>query len=331
VFSVLKENYGREHSSTVHKRRKWGFLQTTIKSSVYFSGVGLHSGKRVRMSVNPAAAGTGIRFRRSDPTGFGRVIPAHWTRLEPATLCTRIGDGRGVVVDTIEHLMAALVGCGIHNVLIELDGPEVPILDGSAAPFVAKFLACGLQPLDAPLHGIRIREPVEVRGDGAIARLEPAESLQIEFGIDFDDAAIGRQSKRLDMANGAFVHELSDSRTFCRLRDVEAMRDHGLALGGSFENALVVDGARVLSPGGLRHPDEPVRHKMLDALGDLALAGAPLIGRYIGCRAGHALTGQLLRALFSRTSAWESVELDARALRRQPGAGLCEQDLRATA
>jgi len=308
-----------------------GDVQTTVKSSVTFAGVGLHSGKRANMTVRPAAAGTGIVFRRTDPAGGGAMIPAHWTSLEPAQLCTRIGDGSGNSVSTIEHVMAALVGCGVHNALIDVDGPEVPILDGSAAPFVAKFLTCGLRHLDAPLKGIRVLETVEVRAGAALARLEPAQTLEIAFGIDFDEAAIGHQAMHLDMANGAFVRELSNSRTFCRLSDVEHMRAHGLALGGTFSNAVVVDGARVLSPGGLRHADEPVRHKMLDALGDLALAGAPLLARYTGVRAGHALTGQLLKALFARDTAWETVEFGEDDLSRLPGAGLCAHDLRVSA
>ncbi len=283
------------------------------------------------MSVRPAPADHGIRFRRTDAAGQGAEIAALWKNSQPAALCTRIENARGVGVSTIEHVMAALAGCGIHNALVELDGPEVPILDGSAAPFVTKFMVAGVRRLAAPLRAIRLRAPVEVQAGAAWARLDPAETLEIAFAIDFEDAAIGRQQKCLELSNGAFVRELSDSRTFCRLGDVEAMRAQGLALGGNFENAVVIDGARVLSPGGLRHRDEPVRHKMLDALGDLALAGAPLLARYSGHRAGHALTGALLRALFARPDAWEVVTLDEAALRRQPGAGICAQDLLAIA
>jgi UDP-3-O-[3-hydroxymyristoyl] N-acetylglucosamine deacetylase len=174
--------------------------------------------------------------------------------------------------------MAALAGCAIHNALIEIDGPEVPILDGSAEPFVATFWRAGLQPQDATVRAISVLRPVEIREGEAVARLEPADMLEIDFRIDFAEAAIGRQERSLLMANGAFVRELSDSRTFCRQSDVDAMRQKGLALGGTLENAVVFDGDRVVSPGGLRHADEPVRHKMLDALGDLALAGGPTAG-----------------------------------------------------
>lgn len=300
-----------------------GNVQTTISAPVRFAGIGLHGGRPAVVTVRPAPAGRGIRFRRIDPAGHGAIIPALWTHVQPTALCTRVGDpATGATVSTIEHLMAALTGCGIHNALIDIDGAEVPILDGSAAPFVEGLLTAGPVSLQAPLSAIRILRPVELRSGAALARLEPAATLQIDFAIEFEDSAIGTQSRRLDMANGAFLHELCDSRTFCRLRDVEAMRAQGLARGGSFENAVVVEGAQVLTPGGLRHPDEPVRHKMLDALGDLALAGAPILGRYTGIRAGHALTAALLARLFATPGSSELVVLDAAARMRLPGAGV---------
>lgn len=306
-------------------------LQTTLKSRITFSGVGLHTGQAARMTVRPASAEYGIWFRRTDVIGADALIPARWDAVVPAILCTKLVNDAGVSVSTVEHVMAALAGCGIHNALIEIDGPEVPILDGSAAPFVAAFVARGLQQLDAPSRAIRILKPVEVSDGPARARLEPAETLEMEFHIDFADAAIGRQDKALNMANGAFVRELCDSRTFCRQSDVDVMRANGLALGGNLENAVVVEGDRVLSPGGLRHDDEAVRHKMLDALGDLALTGAPILGRYSGDRAGHALTNRLLRALFARPDAYEMVTCDAATARRLPGAGVNLADLRAVA
>lgn len=306
-------------------------MQTTIESEIRFAGVGLHCGVATRVVIRPAGADFGIRFRRVDSAARGSEIPAHWSRLEPAPLCTRIGDGNGESIDTIEHLMAALAGCGIHNALVEVDGPEIPILDGSAKPFVARLLSGGVRTLDVPVRALRIRESVEVYAGDAIARLDPSDRLEIAFGIDFSDSAIGRQELKLDMANGAFVRELSDSRTFCRHSDVQALRANGLARGGSLDNAVVVDGATVLSPGGFRHADEPVRHKMLDAMGDLALAGAPLLGRYTGVRAGHALTGCLLRTVFQRESAWEEVTLDASEAARLPGFGVGSGELRAPA
>ena len=302
-------------------------MQTTVKSPVSFAGVGLHSGAAVRAVVRPAAAEYGIWFRRLDIDGADNLIAARWDAVDPLERCTRLANPAGVTVSTVEHIMAALAGCGIHNALIEVDGPELPVLDGSAAGFVAAIVAKGVRRLDAPVRVLRVLEPVEVREGTAVARIEPADSLEIDFRIDFPDAAIGTQQKTLDMANGAFVRELSDSRTFGRLADVEMLRASGLARGGSLDNAIVVDGGQVLNPGGLRHADEPVRHKMLDALGDLALAGAPLIGRYTGVRAGHALTNRLLHALFARPGLTRMDICDEALARRLPGMGVRRADL----
>jgi UDP-3-O-[3-hydroxymyristoyl] N-acetylglucosamine deacetylase len=302
-------------------------VQTTIKSSVTLSGVGLHTGKVTRLTLHPASAEYGIWFRRTDVVDVDAMVPARWDAVESARLCTRLVNHAGVSVSTVEHLMAALAGCGIHNALIEIDGPEVPILDGSAAPFVAAFVARGIRRLRSPIRGIEILKTVEITDGLASARLEPADTLEIDFSIDFADAAIGRQSKFLNMANGAFVHELCDSRTFCRQSDVAAMREHGLALGGTLSNAVVVDGDKVLSPGGFRHADEAVRHKMLDALGDLALAGGPILGRYSGVRAGHAMTNALLRALFSDPTAFRVVLCDAATTANLPGVGVRRADI----
>lgn len=306
-------------------------MQHTLRSSVTFTGVGLHSGAMARMVVRPAPADHGVWFRRTDLVQGDTMIPARWDAVTRARLCTVVENADGASVSTIEHVMAALAGCGIHNALIEIDGGEVPILDGSSEQFVTAFLAQGLREQPAPVRAIRILCPVEVRDGDAMARFEPSESFEIDFKIDFEDAAIGRQQKSLDMANGAFVRELCDSRTFCRQQDVDAMRANGLALGGTLENAVVVEGARVLSPGGLRHRDEPVRHKMLDAIGDLALAGGPILGRYTGIRAGHALTNGLLRALFARPDCWEIVEIGPFGGRKLPGAGVLQSDLPARA
>lgn len=297
-------------------------MQNTVKSPVVFDGVGLHSGAPARLVIRPASAEHGIWFRRSDIEIGDALIPARWDVVERTPLCTRLINDSGVSVSTVEHVMAALAGCGVHNALIDIDGPEVPILDGSAAPFVRGIMTRGLRPLDAPVRAIEVLKPVTVEKDGARATLRPADRLKIEFHIDFEDAAIGRQSKVLDMPNGAFARELCDSRTFCRRADVEAMRANGLALGGTLENAVVVDGEEVLTPGGLRHEDEAVRHKMLDALGDLALAGGPILGHYVGERAGHALTNTLLRALFSTPGAFRMVVCDPEQTRDLPGQGL---------
>lgn len=296
-------------------------MQATLKSRCVFTGVGLHSGAPARLEIHPAPAGFGIMFRRTD-LNPSVDIPARWDRVTPSKLCTLMDNGQGVTLSTVEHIMAALAGTGIHNALVSVDGPEVPILDGSAAPFVRGILRAGIQIQAQPLRAIRVLRPVEVREGEAFARLTPADHLEIDFEIDFTDAAIGHQEKVLDMANGAFLRELADSRTFCRQADVDAMRKNGLALGGTYMNAVVVDGARVLTPGGLRHADEAVRHKMLDAMGDLALAGAPLLARYTGHRAGHAMTNRLLRALFADPTAWEWVTCSDEMESRLPGAGV---------
>lgn len=306
-------------------------MQNAIKSPVTFTGVGLHTGATVRMTIRPASADYGIWFKRMDIRGRDAMIPAIWSAVVPSRLCTLVANASGTSVSTIEHIMAALAGCGIHNALIEIDGPEVPILDGSAMPFVDGILSRGTRSLSQPLRAFRILQPIEAQDGLAVARLDPAPTLEIDFRIDFTDRAIGRQQKSLNMANGAFVRELCDSRTFCRQSDVDAMRANGLALGGTYENAVVVDGDAILSPGGLRHADEAVRHKMLDALGDLALAGAPILGRYTGNRAGHALTNKLLRALFGNPDAYRLTEVGPLERARLPGVGVHRAEIPAVA
>ena len=306
-------------------------MQTTIKAPVRFTGVGLHSGAPVRLTIRPAAAHHGIWFRRTDIAVGDALIPARWDVVERTPLCTKIVNGAGASLSTVEHVMAALAGCGVTNALVEVDGPEVPILDGSSAPFVRGILARGLQRQAAPVRAYEVLKTVEVRNGEAWARLEPGKALEISFHIDFPDAAIGVQDKLLTMSNGTFVRELCDARTFCRQSDVDAMRAQGLALGGTLDNAVVVDGDRILSPGGLRHADEAVRHKMLDALGDLFMAGAPLLGRYTGYRAGHSLTNTLLRAAFVEPGALRMVTCTADQMAQLPGAGVHMDEIPAVA
>lgn len=283
------------------------------------------------MILRPAEAGHGIVVRRVDEKSADPVIPARWDLVEQSPLCTKLVNADGVSVSTVEHVTAALAGCGVHNVLIEIDGPEIPILDGSSLPFVRGIFNAGIADLSAPLEAIEILKPVEVQTEHARARLVPADTLEISFEIEFAERAIGRQQKELTLSNGAFARELCDSRTFCRQSDVDAMRANGLALGGTLRNAVVFDGEAVLSPGGLRHRDEPVRHKMLDALGDLSLAGAPILGRYIGHKAGHAVTNNLLRALFTQDDAWRRVVLTEEQQAQLPGTGLKSTDISAVA
>ena len=307
-------------------------MQTTIKSPISFSGYGLHSGERATLTIRPASAEHGIWFARTDIALGDRMIPARWDAVLRSPLCTRLENASGLQISTVEHVMAALAGCGVHNALIEIDGPEVPILDGSAAPFVRGIMQRGLRRLSAPVRAFEVLKKVSVSDGAATASLSPADTLRIDFEIDFEDAAIGHQMKSLVMNNGSFARELCDSRTFCRQADVDEMRANGLALGGTpGENAVVFEGDRVLSPGGLRHKDEPVRHKMLDALGDLALAGAPLIGHYTGVRAGHSLTNTLLRKLFATPDAVRMIVCDKQTTSRLPGYGLIWDEIPAVA
>jgi UDP-3-O-[3-hydroxymyristoyl] N-acetylglucosamine deacetylase len=302
-------------------------MQTTLKREITLVGMGLHSGRPARMVLRPATEG-GIRFRRVDVTDRDNVIPARFDRVADTTLCTLIRNEAGVSLGTVEHIMAALAGTGVTHALVDIDGPEVPIMDGSSQRFVRAILRAGLKALPGDLVAIRVLKPVR-EGEGDVwAELRPADTLSIDFEIDFADAAIGHQERKLSMVNGAFVHELADCRTFCRRVEVETMQANGLALGGSLDNAIVVEGDKVLNPGGLRRSDEFVRHKMLDALGDLALAGAPILGAYKGVRAGHGVTNRLLRKLFATPGAFEIVTLDAEAALKLPGAGVGTADLR---
>ncbi|MFQ8431154.1 UDP-3-O-acyl-N-acetylglucosamine deacetylase [Amaricoccus sp. W119] len=302
-------------------------MQTTLKRDVSLVGMGLHSGRPARLILRPATQG-GIRFRRSDVTDRDNIIPARYDRVTDTTLCTLLSNEAGVSVSTVEHLMAALAGTGVTHAMIDIDGPEVPIMDGSALRFAHAILRTGLTTLDGAPRAIRVLKPITLEEKGGVfAELRPAAALTIDFEIDFADAAISRQHKALSMVNGTFLHELADCRTFCRRQDVEAMQARGLALGGSLDNAIVVDGEKILNPGGLRRSDEFVRHKMLDALGDLALAGAPIIGAYRGVRAGHGVTNRLLRKMFATEGAWEEAMLDAEEAGALPGAGIDAGDI----
>ncbi len=274
-------------------------MQKTLKQSLIFHGVGLHSGKFANLKLVPAAPDTGIIFVRTDCHDF--EIPAKFDQVSDATLNTRIG--REIFVSTIEHLMSAFAGLGITNVRIELDQEEVPILDGSSKFFVEEILRTGIEIQGVPSMVAEVTRHVKVLGDdGAYAELHPHDGFQISFEIDFTEPAIGHQKSEFEIKNGVFVRELASCRTFCVLKDIELMQAHGMAKGGSLENALVFDGNKTLNPEGKRFTNEPIRHKILDALGDLYLAGAVLRGRYVGYKAGHRLTNQLLRSAFSQNA-----------------------------
>lgn len=279
-------------------------MQKTIEGRAEFAGVGVHGGAPVTAIVEPAEAGAGVTFIRTDvEEGRDGRIPARFDHVADTRLCTVLANADGVTISTIEHLMAALAGVGITNATIRVDGPEIPIMDGSSAPFVRGLMRAGLRAQEARLKVWRIHKTIEVSQNGKLARLEPCDRFEMSFDIDFDAEAIGKQSRSMRMVNGAFVEKLARARTFGMLSDVEKLRSMGLARGGSLDNAIVVDGAKVLNRDGLRYQDEFVRHKMLDAVGDLALAGAPIVGRYRGVCAGHEMTNLLLRKLFATPGA----------------------------
>jgi UDP-3-O-[3-hydroxymyristoyl] N-acetylglucosamine deacetylase len=278
--------------------------QRTLKAPISCVGVGLHTGKRVSMTFQPAPANRGVVFRRTD---LRRDIPARYDSVVDTHLSTVLGEG-GARVGTVEHVMAALAGCGIDNVIVELDGPEPPVLDGSAAPLVFLLDCAGIVEQDALRSPIEIRRVVRVADGEAFAELRPGTNgLDMALSIDFAAAAIGRQALSLRLNCTTFRHELARARTFGLMEEIDQLRAAGLGRGGSLDNAVVVDKARVLNPAGLRMPDEFARHKLLDAVGDLALAGAPLIGHFVAHRSGHALNNRLLRALFADRSAWREV------------------------
>lgn len=281
----------------------------TLGNAVTFRGVGLHCGLPVCTTIAPAAPGSGIAFRRVDAGPSAPPVPARYNRVTDTRYRTSLGNGDGLTVCTVEHLLAALSGCGVTDASVALDGPEVPVLDGSAVGFVRGILGAGFREVPGPARAIRIVRPVCVHMEGRFAALLPAPRSEMRFTVRFDDPAIGEQTRDLVLTRRTIVGELSDSRTFSLLSDVPTLRRMGLGRGGGLDNAIVVDRGRILNPEGLRHPDEFVRHKMLDAVGDLALAGAPIIGRYVGFKAGHEVTNRLLRQLFAEPAAWTWCEV----------------------
>jgi UDP-3-O-[3-hydroxymyristoyl] N-acetylglucosamine deacetylase len=284
--------------------------QRTLKHSIRATGIGLHSGHKVYMSLLPAGPDTGILFRRVD-LDQPVEIPARAMGVGATELAsTLVRDG--VRVATVEHLMSALAGLGIDNCVIELSAGEVPIMDGSAGPFVFLIQSAGIQEQNAPKRFIRIRQPVQVQDGDKFARLEPYDGFRLTFGIEFHHPVFKttRQSATVDFSTTTFVREVSRARTFGFMRDVETMRSKNLALGGSLDNAVVLDEYRVLNNDGLRYEDEFVRHKILDAIGDLYLAGHSLIGSYTAYKSGHQLNNRLVRALLEDRKAWEMVSFE---------------------
>jgi UDP-3-O-[3-hydroxymyristoyl] N-acetylglucosamine deacetylase len=291
-------------------------LQRTLKTPIRCAGIGLHSGARVEMVLKPADADTGVVFRRKDGN---RVvdIPASWRNVVDTRMCTRIGLPDGPSVGTIEHLMAALAGSGVDNALIEIDGPEVPIMDGSSAPFMFLIECAGTVEQSAARRGLEVLKEIEIGGPERFVRIGPAAATTISFDIDFDSPVIRRQQAEVRLVNGSFKSEISRARTFGFLHEIDQLRAAGLARGGSLDNAVVVSADGVMNEGGLRYDDEFVRHKMLDAVGDLYLAGGPLLGRFHGHRSGHHLHHAALVKLFADPAAWRWAEIPADVTERR--------------
>jgi UDP-3-O-[3-hydroxymyristoyl] N-acetylglucosamine deacetylase len=288
--------------------------QRTLKNAILCRGVALHSGAECAIILKPAGPNHGIVFKRTDVANTGimgkdPLVQARWDRVSNTVLSTTISNADGVQVATIEHLMAAFSGCEIDNALVEIDGPEVPIMDGSAAPFVALFERAGVVRQEAPRRALKILQPITVSdGDCGITVL-PGSGFSVEFEIDFNSSAITERSLDIRLVNGTFNEAISRARTFGFLEDVDRMRAAGLGLGGSLDNVVMVDGAEIMNEGGLRFDDEFVRHKILDCVGDLYLAGGPILGRVVAHKSGHAFNNKLLRALFAQPDAWEWVSL----------------------
>jgi len=287
--------------------------QRTLKNIVRATGVGLHTGEKVYLTLRPAAPNTGIVFRRID---LERVVEI---KADPyAVKDTRLSsclEKDNARVQTVEHLMSALAGLGIDNIYVDLSAGEVPIMDGSASPFVFLIQSAGIEEQAAAKKFIRILKPIEVKSDDKWVKFEPYQGFRVDFSIDFNHPVFADSNRRVqvDFEQTSFVKEVSRARTFGFMQDVETLRSQGLALGGSLDNAIVMDEYRVLNSDGLRYEDEFVKHKALDAIGDLYLLGRPLIGAFTAYKSGHALNNQLLRSLLERKDAWEEISFQSRS------------------
>jgi len=303
-----------------------GARQTTLGSEISLTGTGVHSGAPVSIALCPADGDTGLRFLLSNGNADGTEIAADQRWVTGVTLCTVLGDGNGASVATVEHLLAALRGLGVDNALIEIDSSEVPIMDGSASRFVEAIDEVGLAELDSPRRFLKVLKKIRVEDGGAFGELTPHNGFHLDVEIDFDTPLIGTQRIDIDINPGSFRRELARARTFGFMKDVAKLWSAGYALGASFANTLVVTEDRVLNPEGLRFADEFVRHKILDAIGDLALAGQPLLAAYRTIRGGHKLNHAVLSALMADPSAWRVVEASEPARRTRGhadvGAGL---------
>lgn len=288
-------------------KRFIGSRQTTIGREIELSGTGVHSGASVTMVLHPAEADTGYRFLISKRGRIVAEIPAHVDHVKNLTLCTVLGDDSGVTISTVEHLLAALRGLSIDNCYIEVDAREVPIMDGSSSAFVAAIDGVGIRELQQPRKFIKVLKPVRVHEGDCWGEIKPHSSFHLDIEIDFDTPLIGHQRYALEMSSGAFRNEISRARTFGFMRDVESLWKAGLALGASLDNTVALAEDRIMNPEGLRYPQEFVRHKVLDAVGDMALAGAPILGSYRSVRGGHRLNAYVLQKLLADAEAWTMV------------------------
>lgn len=285
--------------------------QQTLQTEISCTDVGLHSGKDITMTMKPAPADHGIVFVRVDmpagESGQENVVPARWDMVVDTQLCTVIGNKFGATIGTVEHVMSALRGCGVDNALIEINGAEVPAMDGSSIRFVGLIEQAGVKNQNAPRRIVKILKDVTVEKDGKRVTLSPSEHETFSGAVEFDHKDIGRQTFTTQLLNGNYKHDIAEARTFGFLHEVEWMRSQGLALGGSLDNAIVLDESGVMNPDGLRFSDEFIRHKLLDAIGDLYLAGMPIQGAYDSEKAGHAINNDILHALFAQPDAYEII------------------------
>ncbi|GGE85811.1 UDP-3-O-acyl-N-acetylglucosamine deacetylase [Stappia taiwanensis] len=300
--------------------KKYSDRQTTLAGSVPLKGIGVHSGDPAMVTLHPADAGSGIVFVGQDPESRAEVeMPAHWQAVSATALCTVLGDPKAGGVSTVEHLMAALRGLGVDNAIVEMDGPEMPIMDGSAAEFVDAIDQVGLRQLAVPRRYVRVKSTVRVDQGSAWCELRPYDGCRFDVTIDFDTPVIGRQNLVMDLTPDRFRRDLARARTFGSVQDVEKLWSMGFALGSSLENSVAISEDRILNPEGTRWPDEFVRHKMLDAVGDLALAGLPILGEYRSYKGGHRMNHSILVELFERAGA-DAFEIVEAPFEREAGA-----------
>ena len=305
--------------------------QHTIKTSVTITGVGVHSGASATLTIKPAAVNTGINFVRTDITDRPNVVPARWDAVTETRLCTVVSNKHGVTVSTIEHLLSAFAALGLDNAIVDINGPEVPIMDGSAIHFVEKLNVTGLARQGAARGALRVKKAVSYKEGDKETFLAPADGAFYGMEIDFENQLIGRQKYTHALTESHYRSDIAAARTFGFLPEIEQLKKLGFARGGSLDNAIVIDGDKVLNPEGLRFRNEFVRHKILDAIGDIYLCGAHLIGHYHGVKAGHAMNNKILRTLFATPDAFEFVVAGARDTNRRAANGVYAEAAQAQA